>query len=70
MKIALAKSYNLAAVHLLEQVGIQSGAQMVRRFGIYEPDGPESAVGLGSERGVAARDDVGVLRPSRIREFE
>ena len=27
MKIALAKSYNIAAVHLLEQVGIQAGAR-------------------------------------------
>ena len=33
MKIALAKSYNLAAVHLLEQVGIQAGGQMVSVLG-------------------------------------
>ena len=44
MKIALAKSYNIPAVHLLEQVGIQTGAQMVRRFGITNPMAPSLAV--------------------------
>src|ERR1043165_6284004 len=34
MKTALAKSMNIPAVHLLQTVGIQTGAQMVRRFGI------------------------------------
>lgn len=48
MKIALAKSYNLAAVHLLEQVGIQSGAQMVRRFGITNPMAPSLPSALGA----------------------
>jgi penicillin-binding protein 1A len=48
MKIALAKSYNLAAVHLLEQVGIQSGAQMVRRFGISNPMAPSLPSALGA----------------------
>lgn len=48
MKIALAKSYNLAAVHLLEQVGIQTGAQMVRRFGITHPMSPNLASALGA----------------------
>jgi len=48
MKIALAKSYNIAAVHLLEQVGIQSGAQMVRRFGITNPMAPSLPSALGA----------------------
>lgn len=48
MKIALAKSYNLAAVHLLEQVGIQTGGQMVRRFGITNPMAPSLPSALGA----------------------
>jgi penicillin-binding protein 1A len=48
MKVALARSYNLAAVHLLEQVGIQSGAQMVRRFGITNPMAPSLPSALGA----------------------
>jgi penicillin-binding protein 1A len=48
MRIALAKSYNIAAVHLLEQVGIQAGAQMVRRFGITNPMAPSLPSALGA----------------------
>ena len=48
LKIALAKSYNIAAVHLLEQVGIQTGSQMVRRFGITEPMAPYLPSALGA----------------------
>jgi penicillin-binding protein 1A len=48
MKIALAKSYNLAAVHLLDQVGVQTGAQMVRRFGITNPMAPYLPSALGA----------------------
>jgi len=48
MKIALAKSYNIAAVHLLDQVGIQAGAQMVRRFGITNPMAPSLPSALGA----------------------
>lgn len=48
MKIALAKSYNLAAVHLLEQVGVQAGGQMVRRFGITNPMAPSLPSALGA----------------------
>ncbi len=48
MKTALAKSYNLAAVHLLDQVGIQTGAQMVRRFGITNPMSPSLPSALGA----------------------
>ena len=48
MRIALAKSYNLAAVHLLEQIGIQAGAQMVRRFGITNPMAPSLPSALGA----------------------
>jgi penicillin-binding protein 1A len=48
LRIALAKSYNIAAVHLLEQVGIQAGAQMVRRFGITNPMAPSLPSALGA----------------------
>lgn len=48
MRVALAKSYNIAAVHLLEQVGIQAAAQMVRRFGITNPMAPSLASALGA----------------------
>lgn len=48
MKMALAKSYNLAAVHLLERVGIQAGGQMVRRFGITNPMAPSLPSALGA----------------------
>ncbi|HYE14709.1 MAG TPA: PBP1A family penicillin-binding protein [Pyrinomonadaceae bacterium] len=48
MKIALAKSLNLAAVHLLDMVGIQTGAQMVRRFGITQPMAPYLPSALGA----------------------
>ncbi|MEO6050912.1 MAG: PBP1A family penicillin-binding protein [Pyrinomonadaceae bacterium] len=48
MKTALAKSFNIAAVHLLEQVGIQAGAQMVRRFGISNPMAPSLPSALGA----------------------
>lgn len=48
MRIALAKSYNLAAVHLLDQVGVQTGAQMVRRFGITNPMAPSLPSALGA----------------------
>ncbi len=48
METALAKSYNLAAVHLLDQVGVQTGAQMVRRFGITNPMSPSLPSALGA----------------------
>ena len=48
MKTALAKSYNLAAVHLLRQVGVQTGAQMVRRLGITNPMAPSLPSALGA----------------------
>ena len=48
MKVALAKSYNLAAVHLLDQVGIQTASQMVRRFGITNPMAPVLPSALGA----------------------
>ena len=48
MRVALAKSLNIAAVHLLEQVGIQAGGQMVRRFGITNPMAPSLASALGA----------------------
>ena len=48
MKTALAKSYNIAAVHLLDQVGVQAGAQMVRRFGITNPMAPSLPSALGA----------------------
>jgi penicillin-binding protein 1A len=48
LKIALAKSLNVPAVHLLDTVGIQTGAQMVRRFGITVPMAPYLPSALGA----------------------
>ena len=48
LKIALAKSVNIPAIHLLDQVGIQTGAQMVRRFGITHPMDPVLPSALGA----------------------
>lgn len=48
MKQALAKSYNIAAVRLLDQVSVQTGAQMVRRFGITAPMSPNLSSALGA----------------------
>jgi len=48
LKIALAKSLNIPAVHLLQTVGIQTGAQMVRRFGITVPMAPYLPSALGA----------------------
>ena len=48
LKIALAKSMNIPAVHLLQTVGIQTGAQMVRRFGIKVPMAPYLPSALGA----------------------
>ncbi|MBC7910034.1 MAG: PBP1A family penicillin-binding protein, partial [Pyrinomonadaceae bacterium] len=48
LKIALAKSLNVPAVHLLDMVGIQTGAQMVRRFGITVPMAPYLPSALGA----------------------
>ncbi|HEV7857605.1 MAG TPA: PBP1A family penicillin-binding protein [Pyrinomonadaceae bacterium] len=48
LKTALAKSMNIPAVHLLQTVGIQTGAQMVRRFGITAPMAPYLPSALGA----------------------
>ncbi|MFN2452684.1 MAG: penicillin-binding protein 1A [Pyrinomonadaceae bacterium] len=48
MKTALAKSMNVPAVHLLDTVGIQTGSQMVRRFGITVPMAPYLPSALGA----------------------
>ncbi|OLE55446.1 MAG: hypothetical protein AUG51_03020 [Acidobacteria bacterium 13_1_20CM_3_53_8] len=48
LKIALAKSMNIPAVHLLQMIGIQTGAQMVRRFGITVPMAPYLPSALGA----------------------
>jgi penicillin-binding protein 1A len=48
MKIALAHSLNIPAVHTLDTVGIQTGAQMVRRFGITVPMAPYLPSALGA----------------------
>ncbi len=48
LKSALAKSMNVPAVHLLQTVGIQTGAQMVRRFGIKVPMAPYLSSALGA----------------------
>src|ERR1041384_1876498 len=48
LKMALAKSMNVPAVHLLQTVGIQTGAQKVRRFGIKVPMAPYLPSALGA----------------------
>jgi penicillin-binding protein 1A len=48
LKVALAHSLNVPAVHLLQAVGIQTGAQMIRRFGITEPMAPYLPSALGA----------------------
>jgi len=48
MKVALMKSLNISAVHIMEQVGIQPAAQMVRRFGITNPMAPSLPSALGA----------------------
>ncbi|MEJ7575899.1 MAG: PBP1A family penicillin-binding protein [Pyrinomonadaceae bacterium] len=48
MNVALAKSLNIQAVHLLDMVGIQTGSQMVRRFGITAPMAPYLPSALGA----------------------
>jgi penicillin-binding protein 1A len=48
LKLALAHSMNVPAVHLLQTVGIQTGAQMVRRFGIKVPMAPYLPSALGA----------------------
>jgi penicillin-binding protein 1A len=48
MKVALAKSYNLAAVHLMDQVGVQVVSQTVRRFGVTYPMAPVLPSALGA----------------------
>ncbi|MDT5122692.1 MAG: penicillin-binding protein [Acidobacteriota bacterium] len=48
LKTALAKSMNIPAVHLLQTVGIETGAQMVRRFGIKVPMAPYLPSALGA----------------------
>ncbi len=48
LKVALAHSLNIPAVHLLDMVGIQTGAQMVRRFGITVPMAPYLPSALGA----------------------
>ncbi len=48
LKMALAHSMNIPAVHLLQTVGIQTGAQMVRRFGIKVPMAPYLPSALGA----------------------
>src|SRR6266481_4958127 len=48
LKTALAHSMNIPGVHLLQTVGIQTGAQMVRRFGIKVPMAPYLPSALGA----------------------
>ncbi|MEJ7617825.1 MAG: PBP1A family penicillin-binding protein [Pyrinomonadaceae bacterium] len=48
MKTALAQSKNIQAIHLLDMIGIQTGAQMVRRFGITVPMAPYLPSALGA----------------------
>jgi penicillin-binding protein 1A len=48
LRVAIAKSYNIAAVRLLNMVGVQTGSQMVRRFGITVPMAPYLPSALGA----------------------
>src|SRR2546429_737086 len=48
LKTALAKSMNIPAVHLVQTVGIQTGAQMLRRFGVKVPMAPYLPSALGA----------------------
>jgi penicillin-binding protein 1A len=48
LRTALAQSMNIPAVHLLQTVGIQTGAQMVRRFGVKVPMAPYLPSALGA----------------------
>ena len=48
LKTALAQSMNIPAVHVLQTVGIQTGSQMVRRFGIKVPMAPYLSSALGA----------------------
>ena len=48
LKTALAQSMNIPAVHLMQTVGIQTGSQMVRRFGIKVPMAPYLSSALGA----------------------
>src|SRR2546426_896955 len=48
LKTALAQSMNIPAVHVFQTVGIQTGAQMVRRFGIKVPMAPYLPSALGA----------------------
>src|SRR5436305_10362736 len=48
LKTALAQSMNIPAVHLLQTVGIQTGAQMLRRFGVKVPMAPYLPSALGA----------------------
>jgi len=48
MKTALAKSYNIAAVRLMDMIGVQTSAQMVRRFGVTVPMAPYLPSALGA----------------------
>src|SRR5258708_29507393 len=48
LKMALAKSMNIPAVHLLQTVGIQSGYEMVRGFGMKVPMAPYLPSALGA----------------------
>lgn len=48
LRMALAKSMNVPAVHLLETIGIYTGAQMLRRFGVTVPMAPYLPSALGA----------------------
>jgi penicillin-binding protein 1A len=48
LKDALARSLNVQAVRLMQEVGVQAAAQMVRRFGITAPMAPYLPSALGA----------------------
>ncbi|MCS6885988.1 MAG: PBP1A family penicillin-binding protein [Acidobacteriota bacterium] len=77
LKTALAQSRNIPAVRLLQSVGVQKGAELVKRFGIKNPMAPylPSALGatevplieLVSAYGVFANEGV-LVEPHIIRK--
>jgi penicillin-binding protein 1A len=48
LRTALAQSMNIPAVHLLQTIGVQTGAQMLRRFGVKVPMAPYLSSALGA----------------------
>jgi penicillin-binding protein 1A len=50
MKVAFARQLHIPAIHLMDNVGIQTTSQMVRRFGLSEPMSPYLAAAYGTDK--------------------